>query len=209
MEASDSLASRPGCFCWLKRRSQARSPSRRGKRNNPSPCGAASWVVSAPRAPRNDARASGRLRVEIARLRRASRVMPALGSRSGAGRSGDRPLHPEEGPKDPSSKVVFCRIRHDVDKSGAPDLRRRGDLCRRSKGGELASFLNALVSRDGPDGPPRHERADVGGSCPTAWRSSGGVGAEIAGMGRAGQAATAGSPTMGSSLKGAMVSRVM
>jgi hypothetical protein len=47
------------------------------------------------------------------------------------------------------------------------------------------------------------------GSCPGTWCSFGGVGAALAGVGRAGQAATAGSPTMGSSLNGAMVSRVM
>ena len=47
------------------------------------------------------------------------------------------------------------------------------------------------------------------GSCPVAWCSSGGVIAALAGMDRAGQAATAGSPTMGSSLNGAIVSRVI
>jgi transposase len=46
-------------------------------------------------------------------------------------------------------------------------------------------------------------------SCPRAWCSSGGVITALAGMGRAGQAATAGSPTIGSSLKGAIVSSVM
>ncbi|MGD0764517.1 MAG: hypothetical protein ABR929_15280, partial [Roseiarcus sp.] len=36
-------------------------------------------------------------------------------------------------------------------------------------------------------------------SCPVGWCSSGSVGAALAGTSRAGQAATAGSPTMGSS----------
>ena len=46
-------------------------------------------------------------------------------------------------------------------------------------------------------------------SCPTAWCRFGGVVTAFAGMGRVGQAATAGNPTIGSSLIGAMVSSVM
>jgi hypothetical protein len=49
----------------------------------------------------------------------------------------------------------------------------------------------------------------VPGSCPTAWCSFGGVIAAFAGTGRVGQAATAGNPTIGSSLNGAIVSSVM
>ena len=52
-------------------------------------------------------------------------------------------------------------------------------------------------------------RDHLEGSCPRAWCSSGGVITALAGMGRAGQAATAGSPTMGSSLKGPIVSSVI
>jgi len=46
-------------------------------------------------------------------------------------------------------------------------------------------------------------------SCPTAWCRFGGVVTAFAGMDRAGQAATAGNPTIGSSLKGAIVSSDM
>ncbi len=48
-----------------------------------------------------------------------------------------------------------------------------------------------------------------GRSCPLAWCSLIGVIARLAGKGRIGQAATAGSATAGSSLKDAMVSSVM
>ena len=47
------------------------------------------------------------------------------------------------------------------------------------------------------------------GSCPLAWCSLVGLIATLAGKGWIGQAAPAGSPTTGSSLKGAMVSSVM
>lgn len=47
------------------------------------------------------------------------------------------------------------------------------------------------------------------GSRPTAWCNFGVAIAVFAGLNRADQAATAGSPTMGSSLRGAIVSSVM
>ncbi len=46
-------------------------------------------------------------------------------------------------------------------------------------------------------------------SCPVAWCSFSGVITALAGLSRVGQAATAGNPTTGSSLKVAMVSSVM
>jgi len=52
-------------------------------------------------------------------------------------------------------------------------------------------------------------RARRPGSCPVAGCSGGGVITALAGTDRAGQAATAGSPTMGSSLNGAIVSSVI
>ena len=46
-------------------------------------------------------------------------------------------------------------------------------------------------------------------SCPKAWCSWNGVVTASAGLGRVGQAAAAGNPTIGSSLSGAIVSSVM
>jgi hypothetical protein len=57
--------------------------------------------------------------------------------------------------------------------------------------------------------PTLEDKVAQRGSCPLAWCSFGGVITALAGMGRVGQAATAGSPTMGSSLRGAIVSSVM
>ena len=81
-----------------------------------------------------------------------------------------------------------------------------------------------MISAVGPEGGScpdcgkpskrRHSRyfrhlQDLPGSCPVAWCSFTGVITVFAGLGRIDQAATAGSPTIGSSLKGAMVSSVI
>ena len=54
----------------------------------------------------------------------------------------------------------------------------------------------------------KHRRTADAGRVPGRGVASGAI-TVVAGVGRVGQAATAGSPTMGSSLKGAMVSSVM
>jgi hypothetical protein len=80
--------------------------------------------------------------------------------------------------------------------------------CRRAadEEGELKAFRAAIEDLEQLR---RSLRTRNQGSCPVAWCSWRGVIATIAGLGRAGQAATAGNPTTGSSLSGAMVSSVM
>ena len=62
---------------------------------------------------------------------------------------------------------------------------------------------------DGASTPGAPITSALRGSCPVAWCSWRGLIATISGVGRIGQMAMAGNPTMGSSLNEAMVSRVM
>ena len=79
------------------------------------------------------------------------------------------------------------------------------------KKGDLVVEASLHETSDPKDSiDPKHRvLARLGGSCPMTWCKSAGSLALSGGFGRLCQAATAGSLTMGSSLKGAMVSRVM
>jgi hypothetical protein len=107
-----------------------------------------------------------------------------------------------DGMHDSASSAIMCRLAETYETLAATDSTRRTSLTAqvcRACAQECIEFSKRLTKME----------TRAAGSCPKAWCKSGGGIALSGGLGRLRQAATAGSPTIGSSLNGAMVSSVM